>query len=336
MLVGSCLSVVLIFAWRLFFSRYAMQILGDARVLLVGTNPAVEAVGRYIDSHPLSGLRVAGYVQEEGAAGDRLSGIKNFGDTGSLREIIRAIKPDRIVVGTRRAATAEFSRLLEDLRYAGENIQEAAETHEKVCGRVWVRDIEPAELIYTSRFGAPTRHVVVQRFSNPLFGLLALIVCLPIMVLTWLILKLHSSGPVFQWQKRVGLDNTLFTQYRFRLPEGPAAKRSGALTAIRKFHLDGLPQLLNVARGEMVFVGPHPECPEFVEALSEVVPYYPQRHCVRPGMTGWAEIQDGPSVRDALATLEYDLYYIKYMSMSLDTLILFQTLQSMFRETPEE
>jgi lipopolysaccharide/colanic/teichoic acid biosynthesis glycosyltransferase len=139
------------------------------------------------------------------------------------------------------------------------------------------------------------------------------------------------------------LNNKHFTQYRFRLENEArsgvfrkATRPSGFLATIRKFHLDGLPQLFNVLKGEMVFVGPRPQHAVFVEALSEVIPYYPQRHCVRPGMTGWAQIQDDPRIPDTLAALEYDFYYIRYMSMSLDILIVFQTLRSMFVDTPEE
>jgi lipopolysaccharide/colanic/teichoic acid biosynthesis glycosyltransferase len=342
MVAGSFLSVITVFAWRLFFNRYAMQILGNARVLLVGADPAVEAVGRFIDTHPQSGFRVAGYVQEAGTPRDWFPGLKNFSEAGSLEEIIRTTEPSRVVVGMHRAATAEFARVLEDLRYAGQNIQEAAKTYEQVCGRIWVRGIQPAELIYTSQFGPPTRQQLMQRFSNPVLALLALVVFLPVLALTWIALKLHLRGPVLDRQDRVGLDNTHFVQYRFRLENhlksGASQKgagTSGFLASIRKFHLDGLPQLFNVLKGEMAFVGPRPERPEFVEALREVIPYYPQRHCVRPGITGWAQIQDNPCVPDTLASLEYDFYYIRYMSMSLDTLIVFQTLRSIFLEAEE-
>ena len=333
MIAGSSLSVAVIFGWRLFFNRYAMEILGNARVLLVGTDPVLEAVERYVASHPQSGFRVAGYVHEDGAHSEPLPGIKHLGGTGELTQIIHATGPSRVVVGLRQPATVEFARLLEDLRYAGQNIEEAADTYEKVCGRVWVRGIQPADLIYTSRFGAPIRHQIVQRFTNPVWALLGLIVTFPVMALVWLLLKLHLKGPVLARQERIGLDGKRFLQYRFRLPDPmKRPSRTGALGAVLKFHLDGLPQLVNVLQGEMAFVGPRPERPEYLEPLSEAIPYYPQRNCVRPGMTGWAQIQDGPRVPDTLANVEYDLYYIKYMSMSLDALILFQTIRAMLRD----
>ena len=340
MLAGSSLSVAVIFAWRLFFSRYAVEMLGNARLLLVGADPVLRAVERYVDTHQQSGFRVAGYVREEGAPAGSRNGNTVLGDTGELTRIIQEVKPSRIVVGLRQPASLPFARLLEDLRYAGQNIEEAADTYENLCGRVWVRGIQPAELIYTSHFGAPARHLLVQRFSNPVIALLLLVVSLPLLALVWLTLRFHLSGPVLQRQRRVGLDNKPFVNYRFRLPPArrsasPGARQIGFLASIRRFHLDGLPQLYNVIKGEMAFVGPSPVRPEFSDALSQAIPYYPQRHCARPGMTGWAQIQDIGPVPDTLSVLEYDLYYIKYMSTSLDTLILFQTLRSMLREESE-
>ena len=336
-IAGSCLSIGVIFGWRLFFSRYASEILGKARILLVGTDPAVEAVGRFIDTHPESGFHIEGYVQEEGPTSQLFPGIKNFGHTGSLSEIIQAIQPNRIVVGTRSGATAEFARVLEDLRYAGQNIEEAADTYEKVCGRVWMRGIQPAELIYTSRLAAPARHLLVQRFFHPVAALLGLVLFLPVMACTWLALKLHSrGGAVWEKNERVGLNGAPFQQYRFHVSPARKAGRRGMIGFIRKYRLDGLPQLVNVLKGDMAFVGPGPERPEFAAALSALIPYYPQRFCVRPGMAGWAAIQNNPSVPDTFAVLEYDLYYIKNVSMSLDTLILFQSLRAMFQEESEE
>lgn len=336
MLFGSCLSVLAVYAWRLFFSRYASGILGSAGVLLVGSDPVVEALGCYIDSHAQSGLRVTGCVLEEGAHDGWFPWAPHLGYTANLPEIVLATQPNRIVVGTSLAATAEFARVLEDLRFAGQNVQEAAETYETVCGRVWVRSIPPADLIYASRFGPPLRHVLVQRFLLPILGLAALILLAPAMAVIWLVLRVRSTGPVLVGETRVGLDNRVFTRYRFRLDTPSDNASRGAAGTIAKFHLDGLPQLFNVCRGDMAFVGPRPERAEFVNELSELIPYYPQRHCVRPGITGWAQIQDGPPVEETLAKLEYDLYYIKNMSMSLDAVILFQTLRSIFLASPSD
>lgn len=332
MLFGSCLSVSVIYAWRLFFSRYASRILGDARVLLVGTDPALEALGAYIASHPQSGFRVTGCVLEEGCRQASVAGAPNLGYMSDLPEIVQSAGPSRIVVGTRLAATAEVARVLEDLRYAGQNIQDAATTYENVCGRVWVRGIDPADLIYSSRFMPPVRHFWLQRSLGAFVGLLGLFVFFPVIALVWLVLRLTRTGPVLSADPRVGLNNKPFRKYRFRIDRKSAAG-GGPIGFICRFHLDGLPQLLNLLTGDLALVGPRAERPEFVEVLSQLIPYYPQRHCVRPGITGWAQIQAESPALDTLGSLEFDLYYIKNMSMSLDMLVIFQTLRSRFLET---
>ena len=331
MCFGSGFSIVVIFAWHLFFSGYAGKILGKASLLLVGTDPAVEAVGTYIETHPACGLCIAGHVLEENtAAADWFPGIRRFGDIGSLLEIVHNTRPSRVVVGTRRAATTGFARQLEELRFAGENIEDAAETYEKLCGMVWVRGIRPLDLVYTSRFGATVRKQIVQRYANLLLAFVLSVICLPVMIATWLFLRVRTSGRILLRIERVGLANRRFLQFRFKLPaDQPPA--GSAMAFVRRFHLDGLPQFLNVIKGEMCLVGPRPEHPEFVNALAEVMPYYPQRHCVPPGMTGWAQIRLG-STTDSIAALQCDLYYIKYLSMSMDTVILFQTLRSMLAD----
>jgi exopolysaccharide biosynthesis polyprenyl glycosylphosphotransferase len=164
------------------------------------------------------------------------------------------------------------------------------------------------------------------------------------MLLTALAVRLSSPGPVLYRQTRVGLDGALFTVYKFRSMRADAEHGTGAVWAqkddprvttvgriIRRIRFDELPQLFNVFRGEMSIVGPRPERPEFVKALNEQIPYYRQRHCVRPGITGWAQIsyKYGDTLEDTITKLEYDLYYIKNMSIALDTYIIFHTLKAM-------
>jgi lipopolysaccharide/colanic/teichoic acid biosynthesis glycosyltransferase len=164
------------------------------------------------------------------------------------------------------------------------------------------------------------------------------------MLATALAVRLSSSGPILYRQVRVGLDNVPFTVYKFRSMRADAEAGTGAVWArkndprvtpvgrvIRKIRFDELPQLFNVLKGEMSIVGPRPERPEFVRTLSEQIPYYRQRHAVRPGITGWAQInyKYGDTLEDTIAKLEYDLYYIKNMSWSLDTFIMFHTAKAM-------
>jgi exopolysaccharide biosynthesis polyprenyl glycosylphosphotransferase len=185
---------------------------------------------------------------------------------------------------------------------------------------------------------------VVQAVLNRLTAAAGLIVAAPIMALTALAVRLSSPGPILYRQVRVGMDDVPFTVYKFRSMRADAEAETGAIWAskddprvtkvgrvIRKLRLDELPQLFNTLKGDMSLVGPRPERPEFVQDLSKKIPYYRQRHCVRPGITGWAQInfKYGDTMEDTMMKLEYDLYYIKYMSLSLDTYIVFHTIKAM-------
>jgi lipopolysaccharide/colanic/teichoic acid biosynthesis glycosyltransferase len=166
-------------------------------------------------------------------------------------------------------------------------------------------------------------------------------VTLPLQLLTALLIKLGSPGPLFYSQERVGRYGKIFTLFKFRsmrvdaevdgnatwaAERDPRVTRVGAV--IRKLRIDELPQLINVLRGEMSFVGPRPERPVFVEQLTQVIPYYAERHWVRPGITGWAQVNYpyGASISDARRKLSFDLYYLKNTSIFLDFLILLQTV----------
>jgi exopolysaccharide biosynthesis polyprenyl glycosylphosphotransferase len=173
----------------------------------------------------------------------------------------------------------------------------------------------------------------------------------PLMLLVAIAVKFSSPGPVLYGQKRVGLDDKTFTVYKFRSMYVDAEARTGAVWAqkddpritpvgriIRRLRFDELPQLFNVLKGDMSIVGPRPERPEFVKTLTEQIPYYRQRHCVKPGITGWAQInyKYGDKLEDTVIKLEYDLYYIKNLALTLDTFIMFHTLKVMlFSETAQ-
>jgi len=344
MLVGSAIAVVAIFLWRLLFSAFAFQVVGRDRLLLVGGSPLLEDIGQYIADHPETGLEIAGYVDDRHARDDSLPGGKILGAMESLRDVVRTAQPHRIVVGMfERRNRMPVGELLE-LRFAGNVIEEAANTYERVCGRVCLKEIRPSQLIFSGELGPRPQNLVYQRFWNVMVAVIGLILSLPIMLLTALAVRLSSPRAVLYRQTRVGLDNALFTVYKFRSMRIDAEVATGAVWAqrddprvttvgriIRAIRFDELPQLFNVLKGEMSIVGPRPERPEFVKALNEQIPYYRQRHCVRPGITGWAQInyKYGDTLQDTITKLEYDLYYIKNMSLALDNYIIFHTLKAM-------
>ena len=344
MVTGSAIAVVAIFCWRLLFSAYAFQVVGRNRLLMVGGSSLLEDIGQHIFEHPEAGLEVAGYVDDRHEPGTALPGGTLLGPLSSLRAIVNNTQPHRIVVGLfERRNRMPVADLLE-LRFAGYVIEEVANTYERVCGRVCLKEIRPSQLIFSGELGPQPHNIAYQRLSNLAIAVIGIILSSPIILLTALAVRLTSRGPVLYRQVRVGLNGTLFTVYKFRSMRVDAEAGTGAVWAqkddprvtpvgrfIRSIRFDELPQLYNVLKGEMSMVGPRPERPEFVKALSEQIPYYRQRHCVRPGITGWAQInyKYGDTLEDTITKLEYDLYYIKNMSMALDNYIIFHTLKAM-------
>ncbi len=344
MLTGSSMALAAIFLWRIFFSAYSVHVVGMDRLLLVGGSPLLEDIGRHVAEHPELGLQIAGYVDDQHAPGAPVPGAKMVGSMADLRDVVRATQPHRIVVGMfERRNRMPVTDLL-DLRFSGYIVEEVASTYERVLGRVCVKEIRPSQLIFSGELGPRTQNLVFQRLANAVVAVIGIVIGLPFLLLTALAVRLSSPGPVLYRQVRVGLDDEPFTLFKFRSMRADAEKGTGAVWAqkddprvtrvgriIRKIRFDELPQLFNVLKGEMSIVGPRPERPEFVRALSEKIPYYRQRHCVRPGITGWAQInyKYGDTMEDTITKLEYDLYYIKNMSMSLDNYIIFHTVKAM-------
>ena len=344
MLLGSVVMLITIFLWRLFFGTFAIRVVGRDRLLLVGSSPLLSDIARHSELHPEQGIRIVGYLDDSQEVGSELTGGKIIGRLEALQEVVDATNPSRIVVGMfERRNRAPMSALLE-LRFAGHLIEEAATCYERICGRVSVKELRPSQLIYSGELGPRRKSMRYQAIWNGIGAAIGIVVAFPLMILTALAVRFSSPGPALYRQTRVGLGGTSFTIYKFRSMRADAEAHTGAVWAskedprvtpvgrvIRKIRFDELPQLFNVLRGEMSIVGPRPERPEFVKTLAEQIPYYRQRHCVRPGITGWAQInyKYGDTLEDTLTKLEYDLYYIKNMSFSMDLYIIFHTIKAM-------
>ncbi len=342
--VGSVLTTGSLFLWRTFCGTYVLEIAGRERMLFVGGSSVLLDIAKHLQEHPEAGLMVAGYVDDVHQLDTHLPGGKVLGPMSALREIVGATRPDRIVVGmSERRQRVPVAELL-DLRLSGHVIEEAATVYERVCGRVCIKELRPSQLIYSGELGPRRQTLVIQELLNMLIAAISIVVSFPIMLLTALAVRLTSHGPVLYRQVRIGLDGAPFTLYKFRSMDVNAEAKTGAVWAsrddprvtrvgriIRRMRIDELPQLFNVLRGEMSIVGPRPERPEFVKALSDQIPYYRQRNCVRPGITGWAQInyKYGDTVEDTITKLEYDLFYIKNLSFRLDTYVIFHTLKAM-------
>jgi exopolysaccharide biosynthesis polyprenyl glycosylphosphotransferase len=267
-----------------------------------------------------------------------------LGKISDLRRVVDEWRPDRIVVGMEeRRGRLPVNQLL-DIRLAGTPVEDAINIGEATLERISTSELRPAQLIFSAELGPHPRRVMLQSVYSTIIAALAAILTAPIMLLVAFTVRLSSAGPALFRQQRVGKDSAPFTLYKFRSMYQNAESGSGAVWAkkgdprvtragkwLRRLRLDELPQLFNVLRGEMSIVGPRPERPEFVEELEKRIPYYRQRHCVKPGITGWAQINHkyGDTVEDSIAKLEYDLYYIKNLAPALDAYIMFQTAKVM-------
>jgi exopolysaccharide biosynthesis polyprenyl glycosylphosphotransferase len=342
MVLGGGLTLVAVTLWRLLYSGVVLRAFGEERIVFLGSSGQVREIAGYVREHADLGLSIAGYIDEQPDP-DLDPGVPWLGGLGDLRKVVEQTRPDRLVVGlTERRGRTPLTDLLE-LRFSGIHIQEAATASETMFKRVSLAELRPSQLIYSGELGPRPGIVTLQVFYSRLIALMGLVVSLPILVLVALAIKLSSRGPVLFRQTRVGWQGRHFVLYKFRSMHRNAEAETGAVWAskndprvtlvgrwLRRLRLDELPQFINVLRGDMSIVGPRPERPEFVATLSKQIPFFRQRLCVRPGITGWAQINHkyGDTMEDAARKLEYDLYYIKHLSPSLDAFIVLQTLKT--------
>jgi exopolysaccharide biosynthesis polyprenyl glycosylphosphotransferase len=226
----------------------------------------------------------------------------------------------------------------------GVRFDHLASVYEKYTGKIAVENLRPSWLIFSEGFRHSKFSFGVKRFTDVCLSSIGLLLAAPIMLIVAPLVRLTSPGPAFYSQTRVGKDGILFTIYKFRTMGVDAEAATGAVWAkaggdprttpvgafLRRSRLDEVPQLWNVLRGDMSFVGPRPERPEFIAELTKQIPFYGQRHVVRPGLTGWAQVRHryGATVQDSLQKLQYDLFYIKHMSSAFDLFVVFETVKT--------
>jgi sugar transferase (PEP-CTERM system associated) len=311
------------------------------RVLVLGVGPAAPALPelQFSSNRPFT---ILGFLDDAPDAGDRVpAGCELLGKTKDLLNLVDELKPDLVLVALaemRRALPAE--ELLE-CRLRGINVEEWPTFYEKQTGKILVTNLRPSWLIFSNGFVKTETTRLVKRAMDIALALTGLIVTLPVMVAVAIAVRLDSKGPVLFRQARVGERGRIFVLNKFRSMTVDA-ERDGAVWAtardprvtrvgrwLRRTRLDELPQFWNVLVGNMSFVGPRPERPEFVETLQRAIPFYMGRHSVKPGITGWAQVRYcyAASVEDSTEKLQYDLYYIKNLSPLLDLVILLNTLQ---------
>jgi sugar transferase (PEP-CTERM system associated) len=343
-LISLPLALLLMVGWRLGIHWVLGHPELGERILIVGSGDFAVEIARETLGRPDAGFRVVGFVDSDPAlVGKSLINPKVIGLTSELASLVRSENIDRIVVaiGDRRGQfpTQELLRL----SLSGDvSIEESASFYERLTGRVLLDMIRPSWLIFSSRGRRARINELVRTIMHRAVALFGAILSLPIVILTAILIKIESRGPVLYKQERMGKNGRVFTLMKFRSMRTDAEKDGPvwAQTAddrmtrvgriIRKIRVDEIPQFWNILRGEMSFVGPRPERPHFIAQLAQEIEYYEQRHLIAPGLTGWAQIKYpyGASVEDARQKLQYDLYYIKNQSISLDATIMFETVKT--------
>lgn len=314
------------------------------RLLLLGTGQAGITLVREIVARPELNLKVVGFLDEEGRnIGKSLVNPGIIGATAELETIARKEKIDRVVLSLAERRGRTPVRELLHLRFEGIGVQDAESLYESISGRIMLENLWPSGLILSKGFRKSAWIRFQKRAIDVLVSVSALALLWPILALVALAIFVESGSPIFFLQERVGMKGRHFKIMKFRSmcqnaeANGPvwASSSDNRITRVgrflRKYRLDEFPQLFNVLRGEMSLVGPRPERPIFCEMLAEQIPYYTLRHSIRPGITGWAQVkyQYSASVEETKAKLEFDIFYVKHVSMPLDLAILFETAKVM-------
>ena len=313
-------------------------------ILILGSGNLASTVAREITNRHDLRLNLLGFVQEASNETPQTSlfGRPILGDTRILESLSEKLGVSRIIVAMEDRRGALPAAALVKLRVQGVVIEDAHSAVAALTGRVWLSAIRPSWFVFSDGFHRSRVTALFKRSLDICFGLLGFATSLPIMLLVAIVVKLDSRGPVLYRQERVGWRSRPFEVLKFRSMRVDAEKGGAQWASVddprvtrigkylRKFRLDELPQFWNVIRGDMSFVGPRPERAVFVAELRKQIPYYDERHSVRPGLTGWAQVQYpyGASVEDAYRKLEYDLFYLKNMSVLFDCAIVFQTVRT--------
>jgi lipopolysaccharide/colanic/teichoic acid biosynthesis glycosyltransferase len=329
MLPACAVLVVALFGWRMAYSVFVLRVVGAQRILFVGICPLLLEMASHIATHPELGLEVIGYVGDSDGQAEPPEAGKLLGPVSALPRIAAEAAPDRIVVGfSERRGRMPIADLLQ-LRYSGMRIDEAATAAEQLRGRVALAELRPADMLLSGAFRPRADRLVYQTLFHWLLALILAVLSAPLLLLAAALLKLSSHGPLLSRQQCVGLGGQPFPLYGFRLAD-EGGVRNRAQRFVARWRLHTLPHLWSVLRGDMCFVGPRAERTEFAEALNERIPFYRQRYAVKPGLTGWAQINTPPDQpEDTLRRLEYDFYYLKNFSRGLDAYILVHTLREL-------
>ena len=349
------LVISLCFYVLLQFCAHALYLVGKTnhrfsqRVLVLGTGTLAAQIGEMVSDNNMNFV-LAGYASCFISSGEDHTQIaqsavppdKILGNCDDLLDIALRAQAEVIVVALSERRGVFPLRDVLRCKLNGIQIMEAPSFYELVQGRLMLESITPGWFIFSNGFRRTTILSICKRAIDVVLSCIGLLIALPFFPLIALAIKLDSPGPIFFSQERFGNREKRFALYKFRTMRQDAEKGTGAVWAekndpritklghfFRGSRIDEIPQLFNVLKSDMSFIGPRPERPEFVEKLKQVIPYYSKRHFIKPGLTGWAQVRYpyGSSIEDAVEKLRYDLYYIKNISPFLDTLIFLETIK---------
>jgi len=328
--------------WRMIYNHILKTRQLDQKIMIIGSGPLAKSIANEIIEKADTGFKIVGFITENPErVGEKLVNPSIIGDQSQIFDIARKENVNRIIVALEeRRGKFPDAQLLE-CKMNGMIVEDGIEFYEHLTGRLQVESLRPSSLIFSDGFKKSKLSIWIKRVTGFTFSLIGLVLLSPFILILALLIKIDSHGSFFYHQERVGENGRVFKLLKFRSmvenaeANGPvwADQDDKRITRIgrwvRKWRLDEIPQMINVLKGDMSFVGPRPERPFFVEKLRKEIPFYDQRFYVKPGITGWAQIkyQYGASKEDALEKLKYDLYYIKNLSPLFDLLIIFETIK---------
>jgi sugar transferase (PEP-CTERM system associated) len=347
-LMSAALAIVMVMGWRSAFDVITSSLMPRERLLLVGTSPAAIVLARELfERRQELGVDIVGFVDPDPT---RIGApVINPGVVGTIDDIpglTSRMRVDRVVVSlSDQRGKLPMDQLLDVRLRSGVLFDHLASVYEEYTGKIALENLRPSWLVFSTGFRKSRIVTFTKRIFDIVAAVCGLILSLPLTIISAVVVKLESPGdPVLYHQERVGLNGEPFTIHKFRTMRSDAEAKTGPVWSagdhdpritrvghfMRKTRLDEIPQLWNVLLGDMSLIGPRPERPSFVEQLTRQIPFYGQRHVVKPGVTGWAQVRYsyGASVEDAIEKMQYDLYYVKHMSLMFDLMIALETIKT--------
>lgn len=336
-------ALTLLLPWRIFYNWLIRIDKYKKQVLILGSGKLARDIAYEILKERELSMFVLGFISSDPKLkGQSIVNPKVIGTTQEFSSIVSEQKIDKIIVAMEeRRGTIPLDDLL-SCKSSGIKIEDGVSFFEKVTNKLLVEYINPSDLIFCDGFKLSYSSMFLKRAFDIILALLGLLIASPLFIVASLLIKLESKGPVIFKQERVGRNNRSFKIYKFRSMSHDAEKKTGPTMTfendhritrigkvIRKTRLDELPQLWNILKGDMSFVGPRPERPVFVEKFVKHIPYYAQRFAIRPGLTGWAQIRCpyASTIEQTLEKLRYELYYLKNFSLLFDLTIILRTIK---------